>query len=41
MQRNFDIIDQVFREFDKASERAYETQRMALLMQAAVPKGQR
>ena len=41
VQRNFDIIDQVFREFDKASERAYETQRMAMLMQAAMPKGQR
>jgi hypothetical protein len=37
VQRNFEIIDQVFREFEKASERAYETQRMATLLTAAVP----
>lgn len=42
VQRNFEIIDQVFREFDKASERAYETQRMAALVQIALPsKGRR
>lgn len=38
VQRNFEIIDQVFREFDKASERAYETQRMAMFMQATGAK---
>lgn len=41
VQSNFEIIDQVFREFDKATERAYETQRMAALIQLSTPKGKR
>lgn len=35
VQRNFEIIDHVYRELDTALERAYENQRMAVMLTAA------
>lgn len=41
VQRNFEIIHGVYRELDKAVDRAYENQRMAVLMQAVKPRDKR